>query len=230
MTDNTHLSASSGDECNGKLSTIPNDASSVDAAVLTPVTSWHNLAVSLQVGDITLVDVDAIVNAANSSLLGGGGVDGAIHRAAGPQLLEACKQLRQGRYRNGLPVAKAVLTEGFNLPARAVIHTVGPNRHKGETQPYLLTTAFYNCLRLGIMHGFRSMAFPAISCGVYGWDHREAARCAYHAFSTIVSRYLDFPPMDVRFVLTDPATLTVWRETWEHAASEKPPHTGGRVR
>ena len=102
--------------------------------------------ITAELGDITTVDVDAIVNAANSSLLGGGGVDGAIHRAAGPELLAACRALRASSHRDGLPVGEAVATPGFALPARWVIHTVGPNRHAGQTDPDLLASCFSRSL------------------------------------------------------------------------------------
>lgn len=126
-------------------------------------------------GDITRREVDAIVNAANSSLLGGGGVDGAIHRAAGPQLLAACRELRSSQLPDGLLVGSAVATEGFRLPARWVIHTVGPNLHAGQNDPALLASCFRESLRVADKLGARSIAFPAISAGVYGWDGGSVA-------------------------------------------------------
>lgn len=129
-------------------------------------------------GDITGEGVDAIVNAANSSLLGGGGVDGAIHRASGPRLLEACREVRRTAYPSGLPVGDAVATPGFDLPARWVIHTVGPNRHVGQTDPSLLASCFRQSLRVAREVGARSVAFPAVSAGVYGWAPAEVARIA----------------------------------------------------
>lgn len=126
-------------------------------------------------GDITRREVDAIVNAANSSLLGGGGVDGAIHRAAGPELLAACRELRSSQLPDGLPVGSAVATEGFRLPARWVIHTVGPNLHAGQNDPALLASCFRESLRVADELGARSVAFPAISAGVYGWDGGSVA-------------------------------------------------------
>lgn len=140
--------------------------------------STHEAICEAVQGDITTQRVDAIVNAANSSLLGGGGVDGAIHRAAGPRLLEECRELRRATYPNGLPAGEAVATGAGDLPAGWVIHTVGPNRHAGQTDPALLASCFENSLREAVKVGVRSVAFPAISAGIFGWDPAEVAGIA----------------------------------------------------
>ncbi|MDO4887749.1 MAG: O-acetyl-ADP-ribose deacetylase [Actinomycetaceae bacterium] len=163
-------------------------------------------------GDITTQEVDAVVNAANSSLLGGGGVDGAIHRAAGPRLLDACRELRRTSLPEGLPVGQAVATPGFELPARWVIHTVGPNRHAGQTDPALLRSAFDSSLALAVSLGCRSVAVPAVSAGVYGWDADEVARTAVASARALAADLDDAAGLDdggagapvldlVRFVL-----------------------------
>ena len=132
-------------------------------------------------GDITEEALDAIVNAANSSLLGGRGVDGAIHRAAGPALLAECRELRRTTLPDGLPVGQAVVTGGGDLRAPWVIHTVGPNRHAGETDPALLASCFTASLAEAVRVGARSVAFPAVSAGVFGWAMDEVARIAIAA-------------------------------------------------
>ena len=122
--------------------------------------------------DITKLDVDAIVNAANTSLLGGGGVDGAIHRAAGPDLLAECRTI------GGCPTGEARITRGYNLPARHVIHTVGPVYRGTPDDSRLLAACYHNSLKLAVQHQVVTIAFPAISCGVYGYPIREACRIA----------------------------------------------------
>ena len=123
-------------------------------------------------GDITRLDVDAIVNAANTKLLGGGGVDGAIHRAAGPQLLEECRTI------GGCPTGEARITGGYNLPARHVIHTVGPVYSGKPQDSQLLTNCYLNSLTLAVENNLTTIAFPAISCGVYGYPIEDACKIA----------------------------------------------------
>lgn len=131
--------------------------------------------------DITTLHVDAIVNAANESLLGGGGVDGAIHRAAGPALLDACRAVPEVRPGVRCPTGDARITPGFALPARFVIHTVGPVWHGGSRgEAGLLASCYRRSLRLAREHGIARLAFPAISCGVYGYPLDRAARVALH--------------------------------------------------
>jgi len=129
-------------------------------------------------GDITTVAVDAIVNAANSTLLGGGGVDGAIHRAGGPDILAACRELRATTLRDGLPAGRAIATTAGLLPARWVIHTVGPVWSPAEDRSATLASCYRESLRVAEVLGARSVAFPAVSAGVYGWPMDDAARIA----------------------------------------------------
>ena len=126
-------------------------------------------------GDITDQKVDAIVNAANASLMGGGGVDGAIHRAGGPEILAACRRIRESQFPGGLPTGEAVITTGGQLPAKHVIHTVGPiyGRHDGD-EPRLLSLCYENSIALAASNGLETIAFPAISTGVYGYPKDEA--------------------------------------------------------
>ena len=137
------------------------------------------MPIEIITGDITRLEVDAIVNAANERMLGGGGVDGAIHRAAGPQLLEACRRVPEVRPGVRCPSGEARLTPGFRLAARSVIHTVGPVWSGGaKGEPELLSQCYRNALEIALDQQFRSIAFPAISCGVYGYPIEEAATIA----------------------------------------------------
>ena len=136
------------------------------------------MEITLVEGDITAQQVDAIVNAANSSLLGGGGVDGAIHRKGGPAILEECRALRASRYGRGLPTGQAVATTAGNLPARWVIHTVGPVFASGEDRSVLLRDCYANSLRAADELGAVTVAFPLISAGIYGWPVDDAVRQA----------------------------------------------------
>jgi O-acetyl-ADP-ribose deacetylase (regulator of RNase III) len=138
--------------------------------------------VKVVVGDITRQRVDAVVNAANPSLLGGGGVDGAIHEAGGPRILEECREIRRTRYPDGLPRGEAVVTSGGNLPARYVIHTIGPVRgQNGGRDAELLAQSYRNSLALAVKHGLSSIAMPAISTGIYGYPPEEAAAISSEA-------------------------------------------------
>ncbi|HKU77025.1 MAG TPA: O-acetyl-ADP-ribose deacetylase [Pyrinomonadaceae bacterium] len=140
------------------------------------------------VGDITQQHVTAIVNAANSTLLGGGGVDGAIHRAGGPKILEECRQIRKTTYPDGLPTGQAVLTTGGNLPAKYVIHTVGPiYGREPERESELLAACYQNSLELARQHAMSSIAFPSISTGVFSYPKAEAAKISSAAIKQFLS-------------------------------------------
>lgn len=149
-------------------------------------------------GDITEQQTDAIVNAANSSLLGGGGVDGAIHRRGGPEILAACRKLRAGHYGRGLATGQAVATTAGRLEARWVIHTVGPVYGDSGSDPSLLASCYRESLRVADELGARTVAFPAISAGAYGWPLQDAARIAVEAV-----RAAHTTVEDVSFVLFD---------------------------
>lgn len=154
-------------------------------------------------GDITQLTVDAIVNAANTSLLGGGGVDGAIHRAAGPQLLAECRTI------GGCPTGEARLTKGYKLPAGHVIHTVGPIYRGRPEDPRLLAGCYTNSLTLAVDHGIRTLAFPAISCGVYGYPVAKACKIAV---DTCVAFMADHDrPKKVIFMLFSGSNLDIYK-------------------
>ncbi|MEU4597352.1 O-acetyl-ADP-ribose deacetylase [Nocardia sp. NPDC023988] len=156
-------------------------------------------------GDITEQHVDAVVNAANSSLLGGGGVDGAIHRKGGPEILSACRDLRASRYGKGLPTGQAVATTAGRLPARWVIHTVGPVWSATEDRSTLLAACYRESLRVADELGARTVAFPAISTGIYGWPMDDGARIAVETV-----RATDTAVEEVRFVLFDDRALAAF--------------------
>lgn len=156
-------------------------------------------------GDITRIEADAIVNAANSSLLGGGGVDGAIHRGGGSEILEECQRLRETRLPDGLPTGDAVATTAGTLPARHVIHTVGPVH--GRDAAELLDRCYTRSLQVADELSARSVTFPLISAGAYGWPKEDALRRALRAFSTT-----DVALAEAALVLFDPADLDLARK------------------
>ena len=159
-------------------------------------------------GDITEQRVDAIVNAANSSLLGGGGVDGAIHRVGGPRILEECKEIRRSRFPDGLPTGEAVITTGGNLKARYVIHTVGPiyGRTSGRDAE-LLAACYRNCLALAVQHDLKSIAFPSISTGAYGYPGKEAAEVSSAAIRDFLNSDDSIEQLYLVFYRRDDADL-----------------------
>lgn len=165
--------------------------------------------VKIITGDITKQEVDAIVNAANISLLGGGGVDGAIHRAGGPMILAQCRELRSKEYAEGLPTGEAVMTMGGDLPARYVIHTVGPVwGEEGGRETQLLAACYRNSLSLAAQNGFNSIAFPAISTGAYGFPPEKAAAVASRAIAQFLSK--NDLPKEVRLVFRTQASADVF--------------------
>ncbi len=169
--------------------------------------------IELVLGDITREETDAIVNAANSSLLGGGGVDGAIHRAGGPRILSECREIRARQ--GGCPAGEAVITTGGRLPARHVIHTVGPVWRGGDRgEPGLLASCYGNSLRLAARNGLRTIAFPSISTGVYGYPVEKAAPVALGAVAAFLDKETGAPER-VRFVLFDEGTYEAYRTALE---------------
>jgi O-acetyl-ADP-ribose deacetylase (regulator of RNase III) len=176
--------------------------------------SFLNGRVLVVVGDITRQDVDAIVNAANSTLLGGGGVDGAIHDAGGPQILEACRAIRKTEYPNGLPTGEAVITTGGNLLAKFVIHTVGPiYGHEPDRQAEQLAACYQNSLLLARRHHLTSIAFPSISTGAFGYPKIAAAKVA----STAIKNFLatDDQIREVRLVFFQQSDARVFLQHQE---------------
>ena len=172
--------------------------------------TFLNGRVLVKVGDLTKEDVDAIVNAANSSLMGGGGVDGAIHRAGGPDILKECKEIRRVQFPDGLPTGQAVITTAGKMPAKYVIHTVGPVYGRGgKEKADLLAACYANSLSLAVKQGLQTIAFPAISTGVYGYPLAEAARVASGAIEQFLRgdstlrevRLIFFAPSDAETFL-----------------------------
>ncbi|HEX2270202.1 MAG TPA: O-acetyl-ADP-ribose deacetylase [Pyrinomonadaceae bacterium] len=170
--------------------------------------------VQVLTGDITAQDVTAIVNAANSTLLGGGGVDGAIHRAGGPRILEECRQIRETTYPKGLPAGEAVITTGGDLPAQYVIHTVGPIYGRNpERESELLAACYQNSLRLARQYAVTSIAFPSISTGAYGYPKPEAAAVSSRAISEFLAT--DSQIREVRLVFFQPEDARVFLQYHE---------------
>ena len=168
----------------------------------------------IEKGDIITYAVDAIVNAANTTLLGGGGVDGAIHRAAGPELLKECKML------NGCDTGKAKMTKGYCLPAKHVIHTPGPIWHGGDNyEDALLKSCYQHCLKLGESHELKTIAFPSISTGVYGYPVKEAARIAVRT----ICDFLKWTQVveEVTMVCHDDHTLQVYQQALKEYEEEQ---------
>jgi len=165
-----------------------------------------HIHLSIHLGDITKLKVDAIVNAANSTLLGGGGVDGAIHRAAGPELREYCSTL------GGCPTGEARITPGFRLPAKYIIHTVGPVYRGGNhNEPELLYSCYKNSILLAHQNNIKSIAFPAISTGVYGYPFREATQIAIKSVANTLKE-LNFPLIHVIFVAYSSEAFEIYKE------------------
>jgi O-acetyl-ADP-ribose deacetylase (regulator of RNase III) len=177
-----------------------------DAETGQPGKVANAMKVTLKLGDITRERADAIVNAANSSLLGGGGVDGAIHRRGGPAILAECRELRKSQYADGLPAGQAVATTAGELDARWVIHTVGPVYSASDDRSAVLASCYAQSLRVAGELGARTVAFPAVSAGVYGWPAASAA----HVALTTVSRTPNTLE-EARFVLFTEDMLATFR-------------------
>jgi O-acetyl-ADP-ribose deacetylase (regulator of RNase III) len=165
-----------------------------------------NGRVVVKIGDITKEQVDAIVNAANGTLMGGGGVDGAIHRAGGPEILQECKKIRETKFPEGLPTGQAAITTAGRMPAKHVIHTVGPVYGKGGPEKAeQLRSCYRNSLGLAVEHGLKTIAFPAISTGIYGYPLNEAAAVSSKAIEEFLRG--DASLDEVRLVFFSPADL-----------------------
>lgn len=166
-------------------------------------------------GDITRLNVDAIVNAANTTLLGGGGVDGAIHRAAGPRLLQACRAIPEVAPGIRCPTGEARITSGFDLPARYIIHTVGPVWHGGNSgEPALLASCYRQSMTLAMDYAVDSIAFPAISCGVYGYPPERASRVALRSLFGAP----ESGPSQVQICCFSDAMADLWRASLNDAS------------
>ena len=168
--------------------------------------------IRLAKGDITEQSTDAVVNAANPSLMGGGGVDGVIHRRGGPRILQECKKIRETEWPNGLPTGKAVMTSGGNLQARYVIHTVGPVWHGGkQNEQVLLAEAYKNTLTLAVSKGLKTVAFPSISTGAYGYPMEKASKTTLEAVKEFLQE--EDKLEEVLFVLFTQSDLETYEET-----------------
>jgi len=166
--------------------------------------------IKLVQGDITDQETEAIVNAANPTLMGGGGVDGAIHREGGPKILEECKKIRKTEWPDGLPTGKAVITSGGNLKARYVIHTVGPIWRGGNRdEPKLLSDAYWNSMELALSRGLKKITFPSISTGAYGYPIEKASRIALKTVKSFLEEKGGLE--EVRFVLFNKSDLETYR-------------------
>ncbi|SDS56736.1 O-acetyl-ADP-ribose deacetylase [Corynebacterium timonense] len=174
------------------------------------------MRISVVPGDITTQQVDAVVNAANHTLMGGGGVDGAIHRAGGPEILRECRKIREDEWPDGLPTGEAAPTTAGNLPARWVIHTVGPVWAKTKDKSGQLASCYRRSLEVAAELGARSVAFPLVSAGVYGWALPDAARIAAETARAYAEEHPDSPVEEVRFVAFSEKT----RAALEEAARE----------
>ncbi len=181
------------------------------------VSGFLNNRVQVLVGDITAQAVDAVVNAANWTLLGGGGVDGAIHEEGGPTILAACKEIRRTRFPDGLPTGEAVLTTAGDLPAKFVIHTVGPVKGvHGEQDADYLAACYRNSLQLAVENGLTTIAFPAISTGVYGYPREEAAAVSSLAIEAFLRN--DETIKEVRMVFYSAQDLRVFLQQQKFSA------------
>lgn len=173
--------------------------------------------VVVKVGDITKEDVDAVVNAANGTLMGGGGVDGAVHRAGGPDIKRQCEEIRRTKYADGLPTGQAVVTTAGKMPAKRVIHTVGPVYSRGGLdKAELLASCYQNSLRLAVEDGLKTIAFPAISTGIYGYPLDEAAKVSSQAIENFLSSNPSL--QEIRLVFFSPADAETFLKN--HAFTE----------